>query len=127
MTTTFDGTNLPHIRNDINEALATVAAKYGITLELGNMRYSEGQFTTKLTATAAETKSDAARVNWETHAIRFGLENSMFGKRFSASGKTLEICGIKPRNRKYPVLARSTNGEVYKLSVRQLLSAMNYS
>lgn len=123
--TTFTKANLPTIRADIDTALAAVASKYGITLELGNIRFSEGQFTSKLTATAAETKTDAARVNWEAHAIRFGLEDSMFGKRFTIAGKRLEICGIKPRNRKYPVLARSTSGEVYKLSVRQLLSAIS--
>lgn len=51
---TFTKENLSTIRADLNIALAEVAAKHGITLDIGNISFNENSFTAKLSAAIQE-------------------------------------------------------------------------
>ena len=39
------------------------------------------------------------------------------GQEFQRSGKTFTIVGLKPRSKKYPILAKCSDGKTYKLPV----------
>ena len=59
-----------------------------------------------------------ARNYFAAASYMYGLRPSDFGRRISASGgKTLEISGLQPKNRKYQVLLRDVEtGERHKAS-----------
>ena len=69
--------------------------EYGrITLEFYKKDES-GNFTTAL------------EDDFRYYAKEYGLEPEDFGARFVRNGMTFEIVGLKPRNRKYPIIAKN--------------------
>jgi len=117
---TFTKPNLDIIRADVNKALASVAKAHGITLDIGNIRFSEEQFTTKLTGTASATADGAARLNFERFASKFGIRPDSFGKTFDSRDQKFTIVGIKERSHKYPIIAESSKGGTFKLPLKMI-------
>ena len=56
----FDKVNLKNIRAELNAVLAKYAVTQGMSLELGNIKFSEGEFEAKLKASikGAVTRTD---------------------------------------------------------------------
>ena len=102
--------NVGRIRSDLDEALTKVAEKYGLTLKIEGGRFdpSGGTFSPKITFVCAT--ADGIPADFAQFAPRYGLEPSDYGKTFTTGGETYALCGIKPRNRKYPIVARCIKG-----------------
>ena len=62
-----------------------------------------------------EVKTKEA-MDFKRYAPMFDLEADDFGKTFNMRGKEYKIVGLKPRSKKYPVLAEA-DGKVYKVPV----------
>jgi hypothetical protein len=62
--------------------------------------------------------------SFRSNAKLLGLEPDDLGKEFTFRGQLYTICGLKPKSRKYPVIARSDNGKDYKFGSRTVLSAL---
>ena len=59
------------------------------------------------------------------YATMVGLADVEFGARFEIQGTTYSICGLKPRSRKYPVLAKQIpTGKTYKFAVDSVKKAV---
>lgn len=113
--TRFDSSNLDEVRDQINNTLAAVLKQYGLTAKIGNIRYSSNDFRTTLTVSTG-SNADAAQREFERHAYKFGLAVDLFGKSFMHHGEKFTITGIKPKSRKYPVLAKNAKGTTYKFT-----------
>ena len=51
------------------------------------------------------------------YANMVGLEPSDFGMEFTQRGDTYTLCGLKTRNRKFPILAKkASDGKIYKFT-----------
>jgi hypothetical protein len=76
----------------------TTKASYGeygrVTIEFYK-KDKDGQF------------ESAMEGDFRFHATSYGLEPTDLGARFNQNGMTFEIIGLKPRNRKYPVIAKN--------------------
>jgi len=58
---------------------------------------------------------------WDKMAPVYDLNPSDFGKKFISGKSSFRISGIKPTNRKYPVLAeRVSDGKTYKFPVESV-------
>ena len=58
---------------------------------------------------------DGDRVEFALHAHLFGLTEDDFGKGFmSPRGDRFTLVGLKPRNRKYPVIGKDSSGRRFK-------------
>lgn len=110
---------LDEFRNDFEVQMKGLQAKYGVKVSLGNMSYSNTQFTSKVTVTDtaggnaddAEGKASLKKDGW-----RFDLTEKDYNKKFSYNGKNWKLKGIKPRSRKYPIVAENVaDGRSYKL------------
>lgn len=125
-TESFTHSNLDGIQSDIDAALAEVAKKYGIQLDTGSIRFSDNQFTTKITAKTGDG-SNAARDTWNLYCFRGGLKATDFGKTFtSTSGNEFKIVGWNPKGKKYNVIAeRVRDGGSYKFPASQVRTALN--
>ncbi len=109
------------IQRDINEALASVAAKHNLTLEPSRARYSDSNIKVTLELNVQTESGEPA--DFSRHAQILGLPADCFGKHIMVNGKQMVICGLKLRNRKYPVLANA-DGKTFKLTERMVLDAL---
>ncbi len=120
----FGKAKLKDIRADIAEALKAVEDKYNMNLEVGRITYDSTSFRASLKANVGNAE-DGAKAEFEKYALRFGMEPSDFGKSFIMADDTFEITAIKPRARKYPVVAiNKTNGKSYKFAASQVKAFM---
>ena len=112
------------LREDMNKALAAVGKKHGVTITAGNARFDDLSVTFK---TEAKVNSVAggkpvAQAEFERNARLVGLDPKDFGRVFiGASGVKFTVSGVKPRNRKYPVIATNARGVAYKFPVSAIL------
>lgn len=129
--TTINRALVKQLREEVNAALASVAEKHGITLEVGGITYSDNHFDAKLKGrTISEDGVDEhAKKEFEVYASRFGVKPEAFGVEFDMPGTgKVEVSGITPRSRKYPILVtvkKGVNvGTVYKVSASMLPHSM---
>jgi hypothetical protein len=117
--TSFNRQNIRQINSELEAALKQVAEKYGLEVKLGNTRFTGDNFSTKVqVATVAEggiTMSKEA-TDFNRYKTILGI-NMDLGQEFQRSGKTFTIVGLKPRSKKYPILAKCSDGKTYKLPV----------
>lgn len=105
------------LRGAIDRALVDVGKEYDISLSLGNAKYTDVDFTFQLKGEVNETADGLSVAEKQFHEFSawFGLTAKDYGRTFLSNGKTFSISGIKPNNRKYPILA-SHNGQTYKFT-----------
>lgn len=120
--TRFDSNNLDEVRDVINKTLEATLKQYGLTAKIGNIRYGGNDFRTTLTVSTG-TQDDAAEREFAKHAYKFGLPVDLFGKTFKHQGEEFTITGIKPKSRKYPVVATNKRGTSYKFTAMSVQGA----
>ena len=117
--TSFNRQNIRQINSELEAAIKQVAEKYGLEVKLGNTRFTGDNFSTKVqVATIGEggiTMSKEA-TDFNRYKTILGI-NMDLGQEFQRSGKTFTIMGLKPRSKKYPILAKCSDGKTYKLPV----------
>ena len=126
MIKTFDSQNLKELRKDIDAALASVKAKHGVSLSLGNISYDPtiGRATTKMTmfvvgdgaaATDPRAVAEAKRIaEFKVAAESYGLKVEQLGATFTYGRDTYKLAGLNTKARKRPVLGTSLrDGKTY--------------
>jgi len=124
----FTKDSLKVLRKDIDSALKSVADKHGLSLMLGNIRFNEESFTGKLEARVTDKPGETTMAaDFRALAHSYGLSPSLLGQVLSINGKRYKIVGLKPRNRKYPVIAESVaTGKRFKFAAFSVRSAANF-
>lgn len=113
--TKFDRKNLRNLRADLENAVSAVAEKYGIALDFGSGRFSDFRYSVKLTCLiGSDGSTDHAKISWDLNCRMFGLKPEDFGRTFKQGSTRFTICGIKPKSRRYPIIAANDNGTEYK-------------
>jgi hypothetical protein len=118
----FDRQSLRALRADLDSAMATIANKYGIQLNAGNISFTSDTATIKVaagiikngTAVTAEAKS------FEQYKNLVGLGAFKVGDSINIQGKQYTITGYKPRSSKAPVCVRNAQGSGFKVSVEMV-------
>lgn len=114
----FDKDNLKNIRVDINTALKAVETKYGIKLDLGNIRFQADSFHVKLSGSigeAAEATEDS-EVKWRRAFVNnfwsASLGKEDLGKEVFLMGKKYILVGARPKARN-PIVLKNPQSEKY--------------
>ncbi len=123
---TFDRPSLKTLRNDLEAALKAVEDTHGITLEMGNMRFSAS--TCRFTVNAgigsqnSEEKGLAKKAEFTRDCWMYDLKAEDFGKTFlwGRSQQPYVICGLNHRGKKYNVCATNTKGEEYRFAAEDV-------
>lgn len=117
----FDRASVKQMREEFQAAVDAVAERHGLTAGLGNIRFSAGEFTCKITVETsgnAVVKADLETGMFEVNAMQVGLSPDSFGKTFTRGNNTFRITNVKPRRRKYPVSAENVRtGGKFKFPV----------
>lgn len=100
----FNRTNLKLLRPELEQLLKsddfkTLCAKYGMTASLGNAKFSETECTFQLKLKA----EGAAKTDFESYAVLFGLKPTDLGKVIVVGGYSYTITGINPKAPKFPI------------------------
>lgn len=112
--TTLDRKQVKEIVKEIDEVLQTYAQVKGVQLKTGNTRFSDVEFTTKITVVMAKTKGEAERISFEKNASLLGLKKTDYGVTVDLYGRIYKIVGANPKRRKYP-LTGEKDGKKFKL------------
>jgi hypothetical protein len=120
----FDRNICRELRKEIVDLLQKRFPQFHVESHTG--KFSQSNFTTLIEFAVinqgvAETEEAQA---FKRNARFFGLEPDDLGKTFHsiATGKKMEITGAKPRNHKYPIIAKcASNGKAYKFSAREVM------
>ena len=129
--TEFNKTNLPQLRSEINEALAAIGAKHGITLLAGNASYRGNEATFKLMMSVGEEKSardikidkmSSALPLWWKLAFADRLDvNSIF----KHGNMSFKVIGYNTRAKTMPFIIKDVaNGKEYKVSKSDIEKAV---
>jgi hypothetical protein len=126
----FDRPAVRAILDECEAALKVVADKHGLRLARKGCSFRAGEcpvpfkLMTVATGDNGEVVTAEAR-DFERCAVLFGLKAEDLGREFSSRGKRFKICGAKPANRKYPILAKClSTGKVYKFPEDQVVRAL---
>lgn len=95
--------NLRLFREDFTNEMKKLEEKYHITIKLGDIRYSEEDFTAKLTATnQTAVKTPKEQFEEDAKYFRdFGVMPNMYGKIFRGMDSGLfRLVGLRPNARK---------------------------
>ena len=108
MRKSFDKTLVQTVRNEVEEAIKTIAEKYGLKASsLGNIGYNDKTMhTAKLTFAIAETQAPVTGV----------LLSDLVGKRFKQGSRTFTIIGVEDGK----LSARTNRGARYLIRQDQL-------
>jgi len=112
------------MREEINAALKTVGAKYGVILEAGNATFTELECTYKLIATVRATADfDPQKAIWEQNAPYVGLPKDAYGKSVRLNGTVYSICGYDTKARTNKILIAHQD-KIYKADVSTIKKAL---
>ena len=129
MTTTtdrFTKDSLKSLAQDVDKALAEVAKKHGISIRVGNSRYSNLEATMKLELSTTNKSGESQdELDFRSLAPRFGYEADWFGKTIHLSGTAFKVSGLNMKSPKNRInLVRVKDGRGFKCPVSTLISAM---
>lgn len=109
------------IREEMNEALKTVAEKHNMILNVGNISYNDAEVNIKVNFKNLEKKEEYDDKLFKQYAEMFGLKPEDQGKSFTSfSGITMTISHLDLKKRKYPIICNGSDGRSYKLSQEQV-------
>jgi len=116
----FTKENCQMLGTEIEQALQQVAMEHNVVIKRGNGRFTPNNFTLKLEISAIDetgVTQTRERSDWETSAFLYGLDKDWLDKEFIFNGERYKVAGIKPKSRKYPVLAQhQITGKHYKFT-----------
>jgi hypothetical protein len=114
----FDRQSLRALRADLDSAMATIANKYGIQLNAGNISFTAETATIKVAAGIIKngTVVTAEAKAFDQYKRLVGLGAFNVGDSINIQGKQYTITGYKPRSSKAPVCV-SRDGRGFKVSV----------
>ena len=104
----FNSSNLNALRRDINSVLEEVQKKHGINIDMGNIRYDNKMFTTKLTVNIVnESITTPYHAAFHRKCYSLGLAPDDLNKTFMFDGQRYKIVGAATGKSKYPVMTRN--------------------
>ena len=111
----FDRQTLRALRVDLDNAMATIASKYGIQLSAGNISFTSETATIKVAAGIIKngTVVTAEAKAFNQYKRLVGLEAFNVGDAIQIQGKEYTIKGYKPRSKSAVVIER--DGRSYKV------------
>lgn len=111
-------------RQEIETALAPIAAKYGTKVVAGGIKYDDITTDVNISFRTETADKSAEQLGFEKHAPAYGFKPEDFGFTFSHGGKTYKFVGFKTTARKYPCICDCSDGKQYAYEAGAMLEIM---
>lgn len=111
----FDKATCRLIGQEVEAALAAVAAKHGLVATYAGGSFTGAEFTAKARFSLAQSNpaaADAERAEFAQYCEFFGLKPEHYGKTVSTPKGELTLIGFELKRSKFPIKVRHANGEV---------------
>jgi hypothetical protein len=126
--TVFDKTNLRSMQIPIELALQAIETEFGISVKLGNARFTPDNATFKLELSTLNANGQAVTKeanDLKTYGTLYGLPANALGQTFIEYGKKFEITGLRTKASRYPVLVkRVIGGKVFCYPAERVANAL---
>ena len=121
----FDRATVQVLREEITAAISEVCQRHGLEVQSEGGKFDPGTYRCSFAIRVpGEHVEDGDRAEFTLHAHLFGLTEDDFGRAFrSPRGDKFTLVGLKPRNRKYPVIGKDAAGRRFKFP-RTLLETL---
>ena len=119
----FNKPTIVQLRSEIDNALNSVAKKYGITISAGNCSFSgnEANFKLKLnTIGDGGTVITRESKMWDLYKSRTNCSHLNIGDTITIQGNSYTLSGYNTRARKAPINFTDSRGNGYKCSIAML-------
>lgn len=121
----------PQFRADLAAALRGLEDKYGVTMSMERITYTDSTFSGKLTAVSKEATAgvgaDDGSAKWKAgflkNACRYGLTPNDLGKEVVLSGVTYKIVGARPKAGQ-PIVLKKPSGAFIASSAEPVRNAL---
>ncbi len=127
---TFDKVSLKALRNPIEAALKAIETEYGISISLGNARYTSETATFKLEL--ATIASDGTVITKEARDLKaygslwpYNLPEDALGRVFKDSKGTYTITGLRTKASRFPILVQRADGKAFCFPADRVVRALN--
>ena len=114
----LDRQTVKYIREQIQQTLDTYfPERKRFKIEVGNATFTDSEVTFKVNFATigknGEVKDKSAE-DFKRAAFAYGLKPEDLGKSFVTAGVQYTITGLKRSSRRYPILAKRSDGKQYK-------------
>lgn len=114
----FNRKNLETMRNSINDKLSELESEFNIKIKLGRISYGDNNFTAKVETNLVKDGKvvETIAIDFDRYKDAWGLKFPL-GYTFHMTDSIYKVVGLKPRNRRYPIICEAlNNGKRYKMS-----------
>lgn len=101
------------IQEKIKKAIAQIEIDEKVKISFGRCTYNQAFYKTGMQVTTTE-KTEVVKDVYASICRQLGFTQNIIGMQFEGTSGVYEIIDIKPRNRKYPVIARVSIGGLTK-------------
>lgn len=108
------------LRQEIEAALALIAAKYGTKAVATNIKYDDITTDVVVSFRTETAEKSAEQFNFEKHAAMYGFGPTDFGFEFENQGKRYAFVSFKTTARKYPCICNCSDGKQYAFTVETI-------
>jgi hypothetical protein len=112
----IDSKKIATVQDKIKKAIAQIERDEKVSITFGSCRYNSAFYQTTmkvLTTAKTEVVSDV----YTTICKRLGFTQNIIGMKFNGPSGLYEVVEIKTRNHKYPIIAKTESGKMFKYSV----------
>ena len=114
----IDRVVVKNLREEMTTVLKTIGNKYGLAFSVGRITFDEVSFKASIEAAVSEKPGEPKMaVDFRNLCWKHGMKPEDLGRFFMSGEYSYEIVGLKPRNRKYPIIAkRRSDGKQFKFA-----------
>jgi Cdc6-like AAA superfamily ATPase len=113
-------TKISTIQEKIKKAIEQIEKDENVKISFSSCRYNSAFYQTQMKV-ATTVKTDAVKDVYINICKKLGFTQNIVGMKFSGPSGIYEIVDIKPRNTKYPIIAKAGSKQ-YKYSVYNIKS-----
>jgi CRISPR/Cas system CMR-associated protein Cmr5 small subunit len=109
---------LKKIYSKIEDFLKILEKEEDVKITLESVRGNTGLV--YRTILSIKEDNESVKSIYDSFCKKIGFTQNVMGMKFNGKNGVYEIVDIKPRNRLYPVIAKSETGETFKYSVSHI-------
>lgn len=107
------------VRKEIYDAICPILDKYQLKTALPKITFDENTF--KMNFLVEEMDYNGAEVRCQNFAKSHNIDETIYNATFTYNEKVYTIIDVNSRAKKYPIIAKDSDGKAYKFSDTILL------
>ena len=123
--TSFDKNNLSNVRAAIDAAMANVEKEFGITIQLGSIKYTAEAIKATLEAVIADPILEGVDPKYVQEILKYRDTKDLYKQETTIDGVKCIIVGMKPRTTGRQTIIRRTSDNSLRIVETRIARAGN--